>query len=105
MVADIAARNALTGLSPGDQAYVTDASADATVDAGAALYVYDGAAWNKIAEFESLDLSVQNFADTDLTLTGARTHDMASNNVSYTNAGQISMTDGTDTKTDSVTTS
>jgi len=105
VVADIAARNALTGLSPGDQAYVTDASADATVDAGAALYVYDGAAWNKIAEFESLDLSVQNFADTDLTLTGARTHDMASNNVSYTNAGQISMTDGTDTKTDSVTTS
>jgi len=56
VVTDIAARDGLPSPNSGDLAYVTDASADATVNAGAALYAYDGAAWQKIAEFESLDV-------------------------------------------------
>ena len=56
VVADITARDALASPASGDLAYVTDASADATVTSGAALYAYDGAAWQKIAEFESLDV-------------------------------------------------
>lgn len=55
-VADITARNALTGLTVGDIAYVVDASADATVDAGWAVYMWQGAAWSKIMEQESIDM-------------------------------------------------
>lgn len=57
-VADIAARNALTGLSVGDRVFVIDASADATVDSGWAIYVWRGAGWTKVAEEEGLDVSV-----------------------------------------------
>jgi hypothetical protein len=58
-VADIAARNALTGLSQGDTVMVDDASADATVTTGWALYQWLSAGvWRKIAEQESLDISV-----------------------------------------------
>ena len=58
-VADIAARNALTGLSTGDRVFVVDASADATVDAGWAIYVYRaGGGWTKTAEAEGLDVVV-----------------------------------------------
>lgn len=59
VVPDIAGRDALTNLSAGDIAYVTDASSDATVTSGAALYVSDGTNWFKIAEFESLDLNIK----------------------------------------------
>ncbi len=52
IVANITARNALTP-STGDMAYVTDASADATVDTGSATYIYDGGAWQKIAAAEA----------------------------------------------------
>lgn len=55
-VADITARNALTGLTVGDIAYVVDAAADATVDAGWAVYMWQGAAWSKIMEQESIDM-------------------------------------------------
>ncbi len=55
-VADIAARNALTGLTVGDIAYVVDAAADATVDTGWAVYMWQGAAWSKIMEQESIDM-------------------------------------------------
>jgi len=58
VVADIAARDALTDLDTGDLAYVTDASADGTVTSGAALYVYNGSSWQKIAEFESMDVTI-----------------------------------------------
>ncbi len=54
VVANIAARDALTPAS-GDRAYVTDASADTAVDSGAAFYLYDGAAWLKVSEAESMD--------------------------------------------------
>lgn len=65
VVADIAARDSLTGLQSGNTAYVVDASTDPTVDTGSALYVYDGTAWQKIAEFES----VESYKS-EITLTG-----------------------------------
>lgn len=57
-VADITARNALIpGMSIGDRVFVTDATADATVDAGWAIYVYMGSStWTKVAEEEGLDV-------------------------------------------------
>lgn len=55
-VADIAARNALTGMTTGDIAYVVSAVGDATVTAGWAVYMWQGAAWGKISEQESIDL-------------------------------------------------
>lgn len=55
-VADIAARNALTGLSTGDRVFVVDASADATVTSGWAIYVWRGLAFTKVAEEEGLDV-------------------------------------------------
>lgn len=59
IVADIAARDALTPVN-GSMCLVLDASADATVVAGAAAYVYQlsTAAWIKIAEYESMDLEL-----------------------------------------------
>lgn len=57
-VADIAARNALTNLSLGDRVLVDDATADATVTTGWALYTWLSAGvWRKITEQESLDVS------------------------------------------------
>ncbi len=57
IVTDIAARDALA-LTANAVVFVGDASADPTVDAGAATYVWDQAAgsFSKIAEHESLDL-------------------------------------------------
>lgn len=55
-VADIAARNALTGMTTGDIAYVVSAVGDATVNAGWAVYMWQGAAWSKISEQESIDV-------------------------------------------------
>lgn len=57
VVADITARDALTP-NTADLVYVVDASADSNVSSGAALYVYDGDSWERIAEFESLDFTV-----------------------------------------------
>lgn len=56
-VADITARNALTGLSAGDRIFVTDASADATVDTGWAIYIFiSTGVFTKVAEQESMDV-------------------------------------------------
>lgn len=57
VVADIDARNALTAFS-GMHALVLNATADATVEAGGAEYVYDGTLWQKIAELNDLDLVI-----------------------------------------------
>lgn len=59
VVADIAARDALTPVS-GTTVLVRDASADATVAAGAATYIYDSSVpeWVKVSEYESLDLTL-----------------------------------------------
>lgn len=62
IVADITARNALTStLEKNVFILVLDASADATVDAGSALYAFDFATQTtyKIAEYESMDLTIQ----------------------------------------------
>lgn len=55
--ANIAARDAMT-LTKSAFVYVADATADATVTAGAAMYLYDygGETWHKVTEYESLDL-------------------------------------------------
>jgi hypothetical protein len=55
-VADIAARNALTGLNPGDRVFVVDATGDSTIDSGWAIYVWRGSAFTKTAEEEGLDV-------------------------------------------------
>ncbi|MBO4300841.1 MAG: hypothetical protein J5861_04475 [Desulfovibrio sp.] len=60
VVADITARDALTGMNVGDQVWVIDASADNTVSSGAAKYVYQDSTngWVKTAEAESMDVVV-----------------------------------------------
>lgn len=62
-VDDIAARDAIASPANGSRVYVRDATADATVDSGAATYIYDGAntAFVKDSESESLDV-VLNWA-------------------------------------------
>jgi hypothetical protein len=55
-VADIAERNALTGLNIGDRVFVNDATGDATVTSGWAIYVWRGSAFSKTAEEEGLDV-------------------------------------------------
>lgn len=60
-VADnIAARNSIAAPKDAQQVLVIDATADDTVDAGAATYVYRAATaeWVKISEAESLDLEI-----------------------------------------------
>lgn len=59
-VADIAARNALdSSMSTGDRVMVDDATADGTVATGWALYQWlSSGVWRKIAEEESLDITV-----------------------------------------------
>jgi len=54
--ANITARDALGDLVAGDRVFVTDASDDAGVDAGWAIYRFDGTNFLKIAENESLDV-------------------------------------------------
>lgn len=63
LAADIAARDALE-LTKNSFVLVSDATGDATVDAGAALYFYNVAndTWLKIAEYESLDIVIPNKA-------------------------------------------
>lgn len=61
VVETIAARDALTDMKVGDQCWVKDASADATVHSGAAKYIYESAekGWVKTAEAESMDVVVK----------------------------------------------
>lgn len=61
ITATIATRDALNP-GNGDTAWVQDASADATVDSGSAQYIWNGSAWEKMGETESLDMSL-NWAD------------------------------------------
>lgn len=70
-VADITARNALTGMTTGDIAYVVNATGDATVTAGWAVYMWQGAAWGKVSEQESIDLVA---GGSDLTYTASPTN-------------------------------
>lgn len=59
--ADIAARDALTSLNVGDRVFVVDASADATVGSGWAVYRVGSTGpitYDKVQEQESLDVTV-----------------------------------------------
>lgn len=67
-VADITARNAITGMTTGDIVYVVDATGDATVAVGWAVYMWQGAAWGKISEQEGLDVVA---GGSDLTYTAS----------------------------------
>ncbi|MDX2008211.1 MAG: hypothetical protein SFU83_23455 [Meiothermus sp.] len=61
-VANIAARNALAAsLGSNALVLVTDATGDATVASGAAMYFWNdsGETWTKVAEYESMDVVVQ----------------------------------------------
>jgi hypothetical protein len=73
-VADITARNALdSGMSVGDRVMVDDATADGTVVSGWALYQWlSSGVWRKIAEQESLDITVGG--DTNLGYSAAATN-------------------------------
>ena len=69
IVDSIAARDGITDAFAGLSVYVKDASADTTVNSGGAYYLYDGAAWIKTAESESMDVvlewnAIQNKPDT-----------------------------------------
>lgn len=59
MAADITARNALAP-TRNVLSLVLDATGDATVTSGAALYLYDVATttWHKVSEFESMDVTL-----------------------------------------------
>lgn len=60
-VADITGRNTLTGLTPGDRVFVTDASSEADVNSGWAIYrvVSTGPnVFEKIQEQESMDMVI-----------------------------------------------
>ena len=66
VVANIAARDAITDMKVGDQAWVKDATGDSSVKRGAAKYLYEGdvaedgaisnGQWVKTAEVESMDM-------------------------------------------------
>lgn len=85
IVASIADRNALNP-TVNSLCLVLDATADSSVAAGAALYVYDavGLSWSKVAEYESMDVqllwgSIQGrptsaVADIDDAVTKRHTH-------------------------------
>lgn len=75
-VADITARDALTAadIKAGDRVFVTDASADATVDTGWAIYrvVSTGPnVFEKIQEQESMDVMVNTNVNLSVTRTAA----------------------------------
>jgi hypothetical protein len=55
-VADITARDALTGITLGDRVRVLNATGDATVASGWAIYGWTGTVWYKQAEQEGLDV-------------------------------------------------
>lgn len=59
VVATIAARNEIANPFTGMSAFVEDASADETVNSGGAYYIYNGTAWVKTAEAESMDVVLQ----------------------------------------------
>lgn len=83
VVADITARNALSAFK-GLRVYVIDATGDATVASGGADYIYDGSAWIKTGEAESMDVVVDwsnltnkptsSVANIDTAVTNSHTH-------------------------------
>jgi hypothetical protein len=82
LVDNIAARNALTPIN-GQHVLVLDASADPTVAAGAASYVWreSNTTWIKLTEFESLDVELAWAS-----ITGAPTSSVAAIDAAVSNA-------------------
>lgn len=58
VVATIADRDTITDPFEGLSVFVKDASSDSTVISGGADYIYDGTAWIKTGESESMDMVV-----------------------------------------------
>ncbi len=98
-VADIAARNALSDLSVGDIVLVDDATSDASVDVGWAMYRNLGAGtWTKFAEEESTDIIITSDLSTTtsvntVTINNAGGTDATIAAASNTAAGVMSATD------------
>lgn len=59
IVDNIAARDGIADAFAGLSVFVKDASGDSTVNSGGAYYLYDGAAWVKTAEAESMDVVLE----------------------------------------------
>lgn len=86
IVADITARNALASQDRNLVVMVLDATADATVSSGAALYAFRNSdnSWTKVAEYEGMDAVVQwnningrpasSAAQLDAAVTNTHTH-------------------------------
>ena len=86
IVADITARNALASQDRNLVVMVLDATGDATVTAGAALYAFRNSdnSWTKVAEYEGMDAVVQwsningrptsSVAQLDAAVTNSHTH-------------------------------
>lgn len=73
-VADITARNALTGLKVGDRVFVTSAVGDATVASGWAIYrvsSIDPNVFAKVQEQESMDVSITAATNLSATVSAA----------------------------------
>lgn len=91
IVADIAERDALT-LTQNTFVLVTDASADPTVDVGAALYVWNNTAqaYTKIAEYESMDVTLKwDDIQGKPTSTPAQIDSAVTNSHTHTNKTQL----------------
>ena len=91
IVADITERNELA-LTANAMVLVEDASADPTVDTGAALYTYkhSSTSFNKIAEYESLDVVLSWSAITGKpTSTPAAIDAAVGNSHTHTNASEL----------------
>ncbi len=58
VVNDIASRDALENVLIGTIVYVKNATADTSVTLGGATYIFNGTSYEKVAEWESLDLVV-----------------------------------------------
>jgi hypothetical protein len=93
IVADIAARNALTP-TRAQYVYVINATGDATVASGGATYLYNtsGSTWIKVSEAESLDVTVTWASITGKpTSTPAQIDTAVANSHTHTNKTQIDL--------------
>ena len=91
-VADIAERDALTGVLNAQQVIVEDATGDATVSSGAATYLYKESTddWIKLTEHESLDVVLSWAALQDKPVSTAASIDIAvSNTHTHSNKAQL----------------
>ena len=95
IVADITARNALTGLTVGNTAYVSNAVGDPSVASGAAAYIVVSTGpvvWQKTNEYESMDLALTWAAITGKPTSSPASIDSAvTNSHTHTNKTQLDL--------------